>query len=124
MEPLWMGVSPGPEYTRLLLLDLSGTAILKARLPPEPDHPRALEWLAEALALWCRRPIRVAVAADNPDTCSATRPWLDTFDAVTRKPLCTVEFVSSARPPRRKDGLEAMGEYQDVRQLLLFGGRR
>jgi hypothetical protein len=124
MKPLWMGVVPAPEYVRVLLLDDGGTALLKARLPQDPRHPRALESLCEALALWCGRPIRAAVAADRPGAWCATKPWLDTFDAITRSPLCQIDFVASARPPKRSDGLEGMGDFHDVRQLVLFGGRR
>jgi hypothetical protein len=124
MKPLWLGMVPCPEYTRVLLLDDEGKAILKARLPQEPRHPRALEWLCEALGLWCGRPIHAAVAADRPGAWCATKPWLDTFDAVTRNPLCEIEFVASTRPPKERDGLGQMGSFADVRQLQLSGGRR
>jgi hypothetical protein len=50
MQTLWMGVRPGPALTRLLVQDGS-IPILKARLPEAPHHPRALETLAEGVAL-------------------------------------------------------------------------
>ena len=55
MQTLWMGVRPGPELTRLLVQD-GPIPILKARLPEAPHHPRALETLAEGVALWYGRP--------------------------------------------------------------------
>ncbi|MHB1844239.1 MAG: hypothetical protein ACYCWW_05325 [Deltaproteobacteria bacterium] len=124
MPLLWMGVTPGWTYTRVLLLDESGQALLKARLPPEPGHPRALELLCEALALWSGRRLRVAVAADNSDASSAGTRWLDTFDAISRSPLCQFDFVSCARPKRVRDGLCGMGDFHDVRQLWLFGRKQ
>src|SRR5262249_57724470 len=46
---------------------LNACAKLKARLPAEPRHPRAVETLCEAVALWCGRKVLAALAADNPD---------------------------------------------------------
>jgi hypothetical protein len=48
MQTLWMGVRPGPALTRLRVQD-GPIPILKARLPEAPQHPRALETLAEGL---------------------------------------------------------------------------
>jgi len=119
-----MGIVPHPEYIRVLLLDDEGIALLKARLPQDPRHPRALKSLCEALALWCGRPIHAVVAADKPGAWCATRPWLDTFDEIARNPLCQIDFVASARPPKRRDGIEGMGDFKDARQLLLFEIKR
>jgi hypothetical protein len=55
---LWMGVRPGPDATRILVQEPQ-CLVLKARLPDAPQHPRALETLAEGVALWCGRPLYV-----------------------------------------------------------------
>jgi hypothetical protein len=124
MRAIWMGISPGPEWTRVLVQDGPEQTLLKARLPHSPQHPRAVATLCEAVALWCGRPVRAALAADGPGTFCATTPWLDTFDAVTRSPLFQIEFVSRARPPREREGLDGLGDFRDLRQLILVGVAR
>jgi hypothetical protein len=78
MHTLWMGVRPGPDLTRVLVQD-GPRAILKARLPEAPHHPRVLESLAEGVALWYGRPLYAAlgVAAEDARCAShhaGTRP--------------------------------------------------
>lgn len=118
MRTLWMGVMPGPETTRILVQDGRQT-LLKARLPHGPAHPRAVETFCEALALWCGRKVCAALVADGPDAFCATKPWLDTFDAITRTPLCEIHLVSSVRPTGERDRLEGLGSYRDLRELIL-----
>lgn len=43
---------PGPSATRVIAMAGARETILKARLCPEPKHPRALATLLEAVALW------------------------------------------------------------------------
>jgi len=124
MRTIWMGISPGPEVTRILAQDGPEQTLLKARMPHTPHHPRALVTLCEAVALWCGRPVRAALAADGPQTWCATTGWLDTFDVISRGPLYEIEFVAHARPPRDRDGLDDMGDFRDVRQLVLKGAAR
>ena len=117
---LWMGIMPGPEVTRILLTDGPSQTLLKARLPHSPQHPRAVQSLCEALALWCGKPVHAAIAADGPDAFCVTTPWLETFDVITRpNPLVRIEFVSRARPPRERDGLDGLGDFRDLRQLVI-----
>ncbi|MFQ5668511.1 MAG: hypothetical protein ACE5I7_19070 [Candidatus Binatia bacterium] len=66
MQTLWMGVRPGPDVTRILVQD-AGIPLLKARLPEAPQHPRALETLAEGVALWVGRPIYAALGVAAED---------------------------------------------------------
>lgn len=119
MRHLWMGITPGPEMTRVLVQDGPAQTLLKARLPPSPRHPRAVLTLGEAVALWVGRPVRAAIAADGPGTFCATTPWLETFDQLTRNPLVAVDFVAYARPPRERDGLDDLGDFRAVRELIL-----
>jgi hypothetical protein len=115
-----MGIMPGPEVTRVLLVDGPTQTLLKARLPHSPRHPRAVQSLCEALALWCGKPVHAAIAAVGPETFCATTPWLDTFELITQpNPLVQIEFVSHARPPRERDGLDGLGDFRDLRQLVI-----
>ena len=121
MRDVWMGIVPGEVSTRVLALDGPGRALLKARLPATPCHPRAVETLAEAVALWCGRRVRAALAVAEPATAScATSRWLATLNAALQSPLVELELVGRARPPRERDGLGGLGDFRDVRQLLLF----
>jgi hypothetical protein len=65
MQSLWMGVRPGPDRTLVLVQD-GLVSILKARLPEAPRHPRALETLAKAVALWYGRPLYAALGVPPP----------------------------------------------------------
>jgi hypothetical protein len=46
-----------------ILVQDAAIAVLKARLPDAPQHPRALETLAEGVALWYGRPLYAALGA-------------------------------------------------------------
>jgi len=119
MRALWMGVMPGPEVTRVLVMDGPGQTLLKARLPHGPQHPRAIQTLCEAVALWCGRPVHAALAVVGPGAWCATTPWLESFDAITRSPLFEIELVERARPPKEPDRLDDLGDFRDLRQLVL-----
>jgi hypothetical protein len=58
-------VSLKASSTQLLLLvsEQGANDLLKARLPMDPQHPRALLTLLEGLALWSAHPLTVAVTA-------------------------------------------------------------
>jgi hypothetical protein len=62
---IWMGIAPGSLTTRVIAMAGASETILKARLAPEPHHPRALPTLLEAIALWQGRHVRAALAADE-----------------------------------------------------------
>lgn len=120
MRNLWMGVVPDPIITRVLVQDGPRQILLKARLPNLPAHPRALPTLCEAVALWCGRPVHAAVGVGGPQTSSGWTPWLDAIDLVTRTPLCEIQLVHHARAPRQHDQINGLGDFRDVRQLVLF----
>jgi hypothetical protein len=52
---------------RVLVKDPQQGDLLKARLPPLAQHPRALLTLLEGMALWRGQPLRVAVSAASAD---------------------------------------------------------
>ena len=64
MGNIWMGIAPGARTTRVIAMAGASETILKARLSPEPHHPRALATLLEAIALWQGGHVRAALAAD------------------------------------------------------------
>jgi hypothetical protein len=120
MQTLWMGVRSGPMFSRVLVHD-GPRPLLKARLPDAPAHPRALETLAEGVALWCGRPVYVALAVATEETMCVSPPWHATVDGLERTPLVTIELVlGQPRPPRGGDGLGGLGPFDDVRQLRLW----
>lgn len=100
MGTLWMEILPGPLTTRVLVQDGPKQTLLRARLPHSPSHPRAVQALCEAVALWSGRKVCVALVVEGPDSFCATRPWLDTFDTLTRPLGFEIHFVASARPAR------------------------
>ena len=120
MHPLWVGIDPRPPSARILAMAGAQEAILKARLLPTPKHPRALATLLESLALWQGVQVRAALAVGDEE------PWCDMdqyhvgFQDFAQTPLYSVDFVSRLRRPRRHDGLDGMGDFRDLRQLLLF----
>jgi len=115
--PLWMGVRPGPQVTRILIQEAQGT-VLKARLPDPPQHPRALETLAEGIALWWGRPLYVALGVAAEETMCVSPHWHATVDVLTRTPLVTIEPVIGApRPPWHTADRGNLGDFREVRCL-------
>jgi hypothetical protein len=112
-----MGIVPGPVMTRVLLLDGPRT-LLRARLAQSPRDPRAVETLAEGLALWAGRSVRAVLAADGAGVFCATRPWRDTLDALERVPLVDVRCVDHDVVPAEPVAGAALGEFGDLRALL------
>lgn len=51
--------------TKLLVTDPDSGDVLKARLPMNPRHPRALLTLMEGLALWRGQPLVVVIGAGD-----------------------------------------------------------
>jgi hypothetical protein len=120
MQTLWMGVRPGPDRTRLLVHD-GPLPILKACLPDAPQHPRALETLAEGVALWYGRPVYAALGVAAEDSLCVAPRWHATVEGLSRTPLVTIDLViGRPRPPRAAAGLGGLGDFADVRQLRLW----
>jgi hypothetical protein len=117
MRVIWTGIGPGPEITRAVCQDGPG-------LPHGPQQPRVLRTRCEAITLCGGRPVRAAIAADGPGAFCATTPWLETFDLLAQRPLVEVDFVAHARPPRERDGLDGVGDFRAVRELILRTGPR
>lgn len=66
--------SPRADSTRVMVR--SGERIvLKAVLSPGPAHPRAAQWLMEAIALWEGARVRGVIAADAAHDSYGSRFW-------------------------------------------------
>ncbi len=97
MNEPWMVWAPGPSTTRVMVT--SGTEILlKARLTPGPCHPRAAQWLMEAIALWEGAPVRAVISADADRAMCAKTFW-DAVDFDFGGALYSLDLASSE--PRR-----------------------
>lgn len=119
MSSIWVGIDSTCDGTRILATAGPTETILKARLSATAQHPRAVPTLLEALAMWQGHPVRAAVVVDGQDGSSATRLCLDAWTDFGGPPLYTLEFVDGRRR-RHRDGLDGMGRFHDMRQLLLF----
>jgi len=120
MHSIWVGIDPRPPTARILAMAGPQETLLKARLSSAPKHPRALSTFLEALALWQGTPVRAALAVGDEE------PWCDMgrfhvgFSDFGETPLYSLDVVSRLQRPRRRDGLDGMGDFRDMRQLLLF----
>jgi hypothetical protein len=119
MHPIWVGIDSRSSGTRVLATTGASETILKARLSATARHPRAVPTLLEALALWQGAPVRAALVADGTDDSSASRLCLGAWADLGGAPLYSVEFVPGLRR-RHRDGLDGLGRFQDLRQLMLF----
>lgn len=120
MRSIWMGIHPHADGTRILATAGAGQTLLKARLRPSPQHPRAMPTLLEALALWQGLPVRAALVVDaSSDGCGSSL-YRDSFADVGATPLYSLEYVPHHRRRPRRDELGGLGDFRDLRQLLLF----
>jgi hypothetical protein len=115
MRP-WIGsVRATPREVKVLVVDPQQGDLLKARLPPAAQHPRALLTLLEGLALWRGRPLRVVVSATSaadgrPCWCGSGLFGDELWPA--ESPLVHYEVGDRARPARRLVGL---GDFRSLR---------
>ena len=65
IRPWKVSVRATPREVRVLVVDPQQGDLLKARLPPVTQHPRALLTLLEGVALWRGQPLRVVVNATS-----------------------------------------------------------
>jgi hypothetical protein len=102
---------------RLLMTDPDRSEILKAALPPYPQHPRALLSLLEALSLWVGQPLTTAVSAEPP----VDRRCAEALFGDGLLPLDSALVRFEAVPAgRRRRTISGIG---DFRQLRLAHGR-
>ena len=122
MSNLSMGISPGPRDTRVIAMAGPSETILKARLLRNPSHPRALTTLLEAIALWQGVQVRAALCAAGRDGASDSSLYREAFTDFGG-PLYTLEWVPAAALGRRRRDIGGVGDFADLRRLLLAEGR-
>ncbi len=128
MNRPWMVWSPGPHGTRVLVTR-GQEILLKAKLSPGPSHPRAAQWLMEAVALWEGAPVRAVISADAQDGGYGSRFW----DAVGMDFGGALYSLGLAEPPRRRQlsffedsvpELDGFADLEAVRVGAALGGDR
>jgi hypothetical protein len=125
MHELRVVLAPNALRTRVLATTHgeSGTeTILKAHLLAEPSHPRAMQWLLEAIALWQGQRVRAALVADGTHrSCGSSLygDWFSDFGGA----LYTLDVVDPRERRAHRDRIDAMGSFADLRQLVLFRRR-
>jgi hypothetical protein len=120
MSDIWMGILPEPSGTRVLAMTGPSETILKARLLPEPSHPRAMATLLEAVALWQGHKVRAALGAAERDGACDLSPYREAFSDLGG-PLYSIDWVPAHHGRRRRHrDIAGVGDFSDLRQLLLF----
>ena len=120
-DRIWVAIHPRGSETRVLATEAGGRPLLKARLTTYPWHHRALPSLLEALALWQSRQVHAVLVAGDGHGTSGTSLCPDLGAEHARTPLYTLDVVEGRRrPPRRSDRLDGLGDFRDLRQLMLF----
>jgi len=119
MRSLWAAIDSRTEETRILVTAGPKETVLKARLSSVTQHPRAVPTLLEALAMWHGMPVRAVVVVGDQERSSVTRLKLGWLADFVGEPLYTLKFVDG-RKRRHRDPLDGFGQYQDLRQLVMF----
>lgn len=121
MEPWKTVLRVGPSSTQLLMTDAAGNDVLKTRLPLRTEHPRALLTLLEGLALWCGRPLVVAVAVAKP----CPRSCVSTLFGDDLLPIdsALVRFNFIDPKPRRPRRIHGVGDFRQLRFMFRWDGR-
>lgn len=109
-----------PASTKILV-KVDDDEVLKAvLLRPTVPHPRALPTLLEAMALWHQTPVRAVLSAsDEASWCRLG--LLDELCLGADTVHYTVELRQRDRGRRQR--LTGLGNFEDLRQLVLGGVR-
>ena len=118
MESIWMGIAPGPATTRVIAMAGPSDTILKARLAPEPRHPRAFATLLEAVALWQGRPVRAALCAASPGLSCDSSLFRAAFSD-DGGALYSVVWARASASSHRRDRLHGLGRFHDLERLVI-----
>jgi hypothetical protein len=117
---LWIAVKPTRSCTKILVTAGVERTLLKANLAREPAHPRALVTLLEAVALWQGERVHAVLDAAASDGGCATRLLREHMGVVEPTPLFRLDIAPDRRRRRERDRLEGLGDFRDLRQMLLF----
>ena len=102
-----------------MMATVGSTTVLKARFSSTPSHPRAFQWLLEALALWEGQPVHAVLCVDGAVDAygrDILRDWFPDLGSA----LYTIEWTDRATHRSRRDRLQGLGDFADLRQLRLF----
>lgn len=118
MKSIWMGIAPSLETTRVIAMTSPSETILKARLAPDPKHPRAMATLLEAVALWQGQPVRAALCVGGPgrsyDSNLYREAFLDDGGA-----LYDVVWVPGCEHRRSRTQLSGLGSFRDLERRVV-----
>ena len=117
---IWIAIRPGPTGTRVLATAGPHETLLKANLAAEPAHHRAVPALLEAIALWQGEQVRAALCVGERDDGFGTKLSRTLVDVIDPTPLFRLDIVDARRRRRARDRLDGLGDFRDLRQLLLF----
>lgn len=117
---IWMAIRPGRTGTRVLATAGPREALLKANLAADPAHHRAVPALLEAVALWQGEQVRAVLCVGEQGDGYGTKLSRTLVDVVDPTPLFRLDIVGAHRRHRGRDRLDGLGDFRDLRQLLLF----
>lgn len=122
MDTIWVGIDPRSDRTRILAVAGPEQTLVKAQLCPSPSSRLALGALLEAIALWQGKQVHAALVVGGPDSSGSTL----TREAFAEfgNGLYTLDYVAALRRPRRRDPVSGLGDFRDLRQMLLFEALR
>jgi len=99
---------------KLLVTDAEGGEILKAVLPPRPDHPRALLTLLEGLALWSGHPLTAAISVGRSSRPPSDSPLFGADLWPWDSALVRYDVVEAGR---RRRTLSGLGDFRQLRLI-------
>ncbi len=117
--PLWAALEPMGSQVRLMLAEPMAGTSLKARLPSQPAHDRAVLTLLEALSLWYGLPLHAVIDADAEDVRRHPERWARWLGDPP-EPHVRVEWMAVPRPRRDDRFLSTMGDFSSARRLVSF----
>ena len=117
MNELWAAIDIRRTLPRILITEGSREPLLKARMTGVPHHPKALTTLLEAVSMWEGRKVRAALVVGDQAGCVVNR-YHNFFGDLDRTPMYTIDYVTSPQP-RRRDPIEGMGPFGDLKRLLV-----
>jgi hypothetical protein len=81
MSETRMVIDPRMECTRIAAWSTATPRrrLMSAELLAQPSHPRAVQWLIEAIALWQGSPVHAVLVARERDATYVTRLYPDWF---------------------------------------------
>jgi hypothetical protein len=104
------------EDVKLLVTSPQGDDQIKARLPRQPRHPRALLTLLEGVALWSGEPLYAVISAgEHRDDWLGCEVW---GEELWPAESALVHFDFAVPPARARRTLSGIGDFRAVRRQL------